>query len=328
MQSLKDIEIILINDGSSDNSFFICKNLAKNDTRISLVNKKNEGLCAARNLGIKMAKGEYIAFLDHDDEYMTELLYDNYHLAKKYDADIVKFGFECVDYKHDKTIKRYALNLIKGKEMLIKKENKKTGYCLLSDNVILTYIWDGLYKREFILQNNIKFDTQYSVGREDIAFNFETYSYLGNMVYNSKVYYKHYIYPSSTYHGMKKEKHLSYINGIVVNFGIEKRLLNKLGIRENYDGYYEYRLMKQIMDVAGFIIERPEKLDEYEMKKYFVYFRKLFRLSGMQLRRGFNKLNWRQRIIIVLFYLKWDRILVKLIYIYSRIRNCLMKYNL
>ncbi|HIY36843.1 MAG TPA: glycosyltransferase, partial [Candidatus Paraprevotella stercorigallinarum] len=67
MQTYKNIEVILVNDGSDDDSFEICKKYAENDHRIKLINKDNGGVSSARNAGIKASTGRYIAFVDSDD---------------------------------------------------------------------------------------------------------------------------------------------------------------------------------------------------------------------------------------------------------------------
>ena len=88
----ENLEIILVDDGSPDNSLSVCNDLASSDSRIKVFHKENGGLCSARNLGIANATGKYIAFLDHDDEYMDGYLEDNISLIEKYNADVVKFG--------------------------------------------------------------------------------------------------------------------------------------------------------------------------------------------------------------------------------------------
>ena len=91
-QSFSDFELILVDDGSKDGSGKICDQLAAKDTRVKVIHKTNGGICSARNAGLKMAAGEYIAFCDNDDIYLPELLEDNYALAKKYDADVVRYS--------------------------------------------------------------------------------------------------------------------------------------------------------------------------------------------------------------------------------------------
>ena len=91
-QSFSDFELILVDDGSKDGSGKICDQLAAKDTRIKVIHKTNGGICSARNAGLKEAAGEYIAFCDNDDIYLPGLLEDNYALAKKYDADVVRYS--------------------------------------------------------------------------------------------------------------------------------------------------------------------------------------------------------------------------------------------
>ena len=92
-QTLKDIEVILVNDGSTDHSQEIAEKYVKSTPTFKLINKPNGGLSSARNAGMDIACGEYLAFVDSDDWVafdMMEKLYDN---AKKYDSDMVLSGF-------------------------------------------------------------------------------------------------------------------------------------------------------------------------------------------------------------------------------------------
>jgi glycosyltransferase involved in cell wall biosynthesis len=91
-QTIKEIEIILVNDGSKDNSQKIIEEYAKNDERIVVINKENGGLSDARNTGLDIALGEYIAFIDSDDFVDVEMLNQMYALGKKHQADVVFCG--------------------------------------------------------------------------------------------------------------------------------------------------------------------------------------------------------------------------------------------
>lgn len=76
-QTYKNLEIILVNDGSTDNSVNICKNWEANDSRIILIDKQNEGVAKTRNEGLKIATGDYIGFVDHDDFIEPEMYKTN-----------------------------------------------------------------------------------------------------------------------------------------------------------------------------------------------------------------------------------------------------------
>lgn len=96
-QTLEDIEIILVDDDSTDSSLEICKKMAKEDDRIKVLSKVNEGAGKARNAGLAIASGEYVAFVDSDDFVEPEMFKTQYEKAKRYDADLVLSGVVFVD---------------------------------------------------------------------------------------------------------------------------------------------------------------------------------------------------------------------------------------
>lgn len=95
-QTEKDIEIILVDDGSTDSCGAICDQYAENDYRIRVVHQENSGLGAARNSGISISQSEYIIFVDSDDYIEAELLEQALSAAEQYDADIVMYGYQKV----------------------------------------------------------------------------------------------------------------------------------------------------------------------------------------------------------------------------------------
>ena len=91
-QQFDGFELILVDDGSPDESGRICDEFAELDSRVVVVHKENGGICSARNAGLRKAKGKYVAFCDNDDEYLPGLLAENYAFAEQYSADIVRFA--------------------------------------------------------------------------------------------------------------------------------------------------------------------------------------------------------------------------------------------
>ena len=144
-QTLKELEFIFVNDGTPDNSVDIIKKYQKIDKRIKLLEKNNGGQASARNLGLKHAKGEYIAFLDSDD-YVSENMYQTlYNRAKKDNLDIVLCNYFLV-YK-DK-IEKNINNITKEKEKKITPEE----YITLSPSP-----WNKIIKREYLEKQNFIF---------------------------------------------------------------------------------------------------------------------------------------------------------------------------
>lgn len=165
-QKYHEIEIILVNDGSKDNSLNVCNQLAKKDDRIRVINKKNGGVSSARNMGINAANGMYIGFVDADDWIANNMYSDLYEHIKKNNSDVVLCNYiqVCGDIyvnrdefininDESKTIKEEVLlNIIK------RKENNIMGSC-----------WRMLVPKQFLITNNIQFDNGIKMS-EDMMF--------------------------------------------------------------------------------------------------------------------------------------------------------------
>ncbi|MBN1366894.1 MAG: glycosyltransferase, partial [Dehalococcoidales bacterium] len=149
-QTLQDIEIICVNDGSTDRSCNIVEEYVKKDSRLKIVNQKNQGAARARNAGIKMAKGEYIHFLDADDYLVPDVYEVLYKKAKTYNLDFIKGETILLDNlsqeKTPKPISKDAINVI-------------TNFYVTPTKFLQTGVtpWKCLYKRSFLLSNNICF---------------------------------------------------------------------------------------------------------------------------------------------------------------------------
>lgn len=154
-QTLKDIEIICINDGSTDSSLKILKEYSLKDNRIVLLNQENGGAGAARNKGLEVAKGEYLSFLDADDFFEKDMLELAYDKCSQNNADFLVFRsdkFDMIQNKYipsDWTIQK---TLIPAKPYFSYLDIKKDVFKLF-----VGWAWDKLYKREFIIKNNILF---------------------------------------------------------------------------------------------------------------------------------------------------------------------------
>lgn len=140
-QTLKDIEIICVNDGSTDTSQKILEKYSKKDNRITIINQDNAGLSVARNSGIDIAKGEYIGFVDSDDWIDSDFYEKLYNSAKNNDADIVVASI----IRYRKCAQKYR----------VKYTNEKV-YTDLQDKISacsipkICYVWNKLYKNEII----------------------------------------------------------------------------------------------------------------------------------------------------------------------------------
>lgn len=154
-QTYKDLEIILVDDGSTDNSGVICDEYASTDNRIKVIHKENGGQSSARNLGIKSANGEFIGFVDSDDTIeleMFELLYNAIQ-----GTDIAICGHNVV-YDNCKKTNSNSEEKFLNEESLWEQIFGKLNNA----------VWNKLFKREYL--ENIKFDLNFAHG-EDLLFN-------------------------------------------------------------------------------------------------------------------------------------------------------------
>ena len=149
-QTLQDIEIICVNDGSSDKSGEILAEYAAHDARFKIITQENKYIGAARNAGIDAATGEYVGFLDNDDWVSPDYYEDLYNQAKKYDADMAVIAqryniLHKVGYNLSKT--KNSMNLMKNDVY----ENLTTDFWKVS-----RFVWDKIFRRNFLIQHKVR----------------------------------------------------------------------------------------------------------------------------------------------------------------------------
>ena len=173
-QTLQDIEIIIVNDGSQDKSEEIIEKYVKeNHNKIKYYEKSNGGLSSARNYGIEYATGEYIAFLDSDDYVETNMYEEMYNLAKKENADMVECDF----------IWEWEF----GKKIFDKRREYKTKEDMMKRPRVIA--WNKIYKREILNKNKIRFPD--GLIYEDLEFFLKLLPHLNIISYINK-YFVHY----------------------------------------------------------------------------------------------------------------------------------------
>ena len=177
-----NIEVILINDGSTDDSIFIAQDYFEKYINVKLINQENQGLAGARNIGIENAKGDYVWFVDSDDYIEENCLKNIIKILKNDLPDIMHFRmFLGADRnKNHKSTTNY--NLQDGK-VYTSEELFKTGF-------LPTSACSALYKRDFLLKNNLRFNTK--AYREDVEFTGRSYMLAESILYYNKPLYYYY----------------------------------------------------------------------------------------------------------------------------------------
>lgn len=177
-QTLEEIEIILVDDGSKEECARLCDEFAKKDGRVKVIHKVNEGQGIARNAGLMVATGEYIGFVDSDD-YVDVKMYEALYLAaKQHDADVVMSGvtfvggntfsksgdFEEKDYFQKETVFEKA----DMKKVLLGVVGAKPED--MDDSRYGVSVWKNIFRRETIINENIQFVSERKIISEDAIF--------------------------------------------------------------------------------------------------------------------------------------------------------------
>ena len=180
-QTYSNIEVIIINDGSTDNSYQILQEYAKQDNRIFLLNQENAGSSLTRNTGIKYSKGEYITFVDVDD-YLEIDAYEKVMNKLQDDIDIACFSVSC-----DYTKENYSINKILKSGIFSKDE----AVIELFNKDIFNALWNKVYKVSLI-KNKDYFPHEFNQG-EDLIFNCKVFKQANKILLMNDIFY-HYIY--------------------------------------------------------------------------------------------------------------------------------------
>lgn len=146
-QTHKNLEIILINDGSTDDSLSICQKYEKYDSRIIVISKENEGQGKARNIGLDMARGQYVVFVDSDDYIHLQMVEMLLKVAQKYEADIVQcFIQEVYDEKYSNTS---TIGLLE-ENLRFEEASEERILCCYTEDITPV---NKIFKRDLFLQN-------------------------------------------------------------------------------------------------------------------------------------------------------------------------------
>ncbi|EOP66407.1 MULTISPECIES: glycosyltransferase family 2 protein [Bacillus cereus group] len=196
-QSYSDLEIITINDGSTDASLDILYEYAQKDSRIIVVEKENKGVSSARNMGIEMATGAYIGFVDPDDWIDKNMYESMYSAGVKENADIVMCTY-VREFEHYSKIKQFNCPRVfcySGKEVQLKAMRRLVGPVkdeIANPEFLDAWgtVWSKLYRAEIIKSNNLKFTDLNVIGsNEDSLFNIHALYYAEIFVFLNEPYY-------------------------------------------------------------------------------------------------------------------------------------------
>jgi len=250
-QTLNEIEIILINDGSTDNSLKICEQYADIDNRIILIDQKNSGLGISRNNALKIAQGEFICFLDSDDWLDLETLEKCYKKAKYDSSDIVVFGFERID-ETDGHVIQVRDDLDFDTQSISKEDFFKKVISSKFKHMSCAMIT----KRNLFIEHALKFP---STLHEDLYVTPKLFYFAQKVSFIKKNYYK-WLVRSGSITNTITEKH---IDGIITAIFYVKTFL----LKENIYTHYKYEFVLFYLTYINLLYRRIKSYIKDEKQK-------------------------------------------------------------
>lgn len=224
-QTYSNLDIVVVNDGSTDNTLNIINSFSENDVRINVINQSNKGLLASRKIGFNHSQGDYILFIDGDDWLEEDAIEIMYNAMVNDNCDII----QCKYYKrydNGKTVK-----FIEKNRGIIDPDRLIEGVLLCDIN---HNVWTKLIRKDYIIENNIYFMDNITFG-EDLAFTFELFKSRPKVKIIDDALYNYYQRSDSLTNSFSPK--VLEINKVVQY--IEKELIG-LGLYENYRTQFEY----------------------------------------------------------------------------------------
>ena len=256
-QKLKDIEIIVVDDGSTDNSGKIIDEYAAKDRRINVIHKENEGYGKAMNVGISHAIGEYIGIVEPDDYIEPDMYNELYNIAIETNIDFVKSDF----YQFNEDLIHYKMKLDWSKShynRIINVQSEKSIFNLMMNT------WTGIYKTEFLRDNNIRYNETPGARYQDQGFWFQTLAFANYAYIIDKPFYHYRFFTNNSTNDKNGfswiQKEYDYIRKILEN--------NNCNDKNIWGIYYKFKFKYYLFNY--------KKLDKKSKKENLHIFRDTF----------------------------------------------------
>ena len=224
-QTMTDYEIILVNDGSKDGSLTKCQEYAQKDSRVKVIDKENGGAGSARNAGIEVATGEYLAFPDADDWFENDMFQELYDLAKSGDYDIVFSGVNYYTQGENGEMVYSRSAYCKPLQFATQQECRESVMDLFPTTTIFDVPWNKLYKKEMVLSGGVRFRNLRRC--QDAVFNIDCYNCARKVATSENAYYN---YMENTQADVWRKFPKNYIDINVYYYTHLKEILTEWGV--------------------------------------------------------------------------------------------------
>lgn len=253
-QTFEDFELILINDGSTDGTRKILEECREEDKRLKVIHQENSGPGAARNVGIREARGEYIGFVDGDDYIDKEMYEKLLNVVVNNKVEMVMCGYT---EKRDEDEIVVRANL-QDREILFQKDIEDSIISTFIKNVNFGYfaLWNKIYYKEFLLENDLFIEEDRKQG-EDWWFNIRVFCKLQSVVYIDEPLYYYIRQNSESLMNAYNESNIDYLNR-----GYEQIL----PIAKKYQLDTEELEMRRLVNIYGYL----RATMKYNRKRFFI----------------------------------------------------------
>lgn len=256
-QSYQNIEILCVNDGSTDSCAYILQQYQKLDSRIKIFNKKNGGLSSARNFGMKNANGEYLLFVDSDDYVSSLIVEKTLYNAKTNNSDVVIFDYICNNIAlgtlQPLTIPQYGYSFVNNPFSINSMDENSYKYIPITT-------WSKLYRTSFIRDNKIDFEN--GLHYEDVPFWAKVYSAADKLTYlPEKLYF---------YNFQRSQSIMQQNDEIMFDvFKVYEIVFNTINKAAIPDKYYPIINLLMLMDILKKFkdIQTPFKKEFFDKMK-------------------------------------------------------------
>lgn len=267
-QSFRNFELILVNDGSTDNSENICNEYVTNDNRVKVISKPNGGASSARNLGIDNSVGNYIIFCDSDDWIEKEFIEILYRNIKENNCDIVYSGVYRDFYYDDKKIQNEVAGISEEKYIKIENLQENLEYIMRTMSGPFLSPWGKLYKADIIRNNKLYFDTS-MICYEDHDFNLKFLMKCKSLYFSKEI--KYHFRGMLGNGGIKKRKKNDLVYEISMYHHQINKLLNKLKYNEELKEYIENTFIEHYKLVFQKILLEEKNMNRLERNDILIH---------------------------------------------------------
>ena len=262
-QTLEEIEILLVDDGSPDDCGSICDEYAAQDERIRVIHKENGGLCSARNAGCLAARGEWIMFVDGDDWIDPDMCERMLEAGSRENVDLVMCGIT-KEYEHSSQVYRFYLRDYEESGKVYRgRECRWLQQQLLVYNGNIAVAYSKLIRRRLIMENNILHDEELRQGAEGLEFNLRLFEKLQSALFLNRPFY-HYIYNDTSISASHSEENHAFV---IRCFERIRDLIEESDNRDRLLPWFDNRLLYVIITTAISGYFNPDNPASYREKK-------------------------------------------------------------